>query len=83
MRAMLSRLANGAADMETTVVQRLGRVLYWTANVIAIIPVALLAAMIVDSGGREVDAAVLAFLLIPAVIAYLVGRALRYILANE
>ena len=73
MRAMLSRLANGAADMETTVVQRLGRVIYWVSMAaIGMIVVATVALLSDPTKDRDVIATLG---LIVVVATYAFGRA--------
>jgi hypothetical protein len=66
---------------ESTAMQRLGHVLGWAGNLLGI-PLILVGVYTLTLPGGATDAAVLFFVL-PGIVIFLLGRALRYIFAGE
>jgi hypothetical protein len=69
------------AEKETTAVERLGQVLSWTANIIAAI-ILVLAVLWMRAAGPNDTMVILTIGVVLALIAYGVGRGLRYIFSG-
>jgi hypothetical protein len=62
-------------------IERLGDVLYWAGCIIALVLAACAAFVWVKAGDGSAGFAV--FVAIPAVVAWLIGRACRYVLSGR